>query len=154
MKVKTFPTIAVRSLDGHNQELPSDFGAERNIAMVAFQRWHQSIVDSWVPWLDELTAHHPHVQVYEIPILSQLYTFMRWMIDGSMSAAIPNSEVRARTLTAYTDVEHVVHALGLADTSTITIVLVDRAGQIFWQGYGEYTPQKAAELDQALREHA
>jgi hypothetical protein len=153
MKAMTFPTLSARNLEGRNLELPGDFGAERNIAMVAFQRWHQTIVDSWVPWLDDVTTHHPQVQVYEIPILSQMYTFMRWMIDGGMRAAIPNHEVRTRTLTAYTDVQRVMHALGLPDTSTITILLVDRAGQIFWQGYGEYTPQKAAELEQALREH-
>ncbi len=151
IQTMSFPTLPVRNLEGQNLELPSGFESDRTIAIVAFQRWHQSLVDSWLPWLKELQTRQPEVQVYEIPVLSSMYMFMRWMIDGGMAAAIPSQEVRARTLTAYTDVGRVVRMLGLSDTSTITVLLVNRAGHILWQGYGSYDSQQAAALEEALQ---
>jgi hypothetical protein len=41
-------------------------------------------------------------------------------------------------------------ALQISSPETITILLVDRSGQIFWRSEGEYTYAKGAALEQAL----
>jgi hypothetical protein len=72
------------------------------------------------------------------------------MIDGGMASAIPDPAVRRRTLTIYTDVRRVTTALGLESTSTIAVVLVDRAGRVSWQGSGPSSEHNVEGLGAAL----
>ena len=48
-----FPSIRARNLEGLDVELPSAFAGDRNIVAVAFQRNHQDLVDSWLPWFEQ-----------------------------------------------------------------------------------------------------
>ncbi|NJP07115.1 MAG: hypothetical protein HC837_16600 [Chloroflexaceae bacterium] len=148
--IVTFPPLEARNLEGRGFRLPQDFGGEQNLAMVAFQRWHQGLIDSWMPYLTSLQQTYDRFQVYELPTLSFMYTLMRPIIDGGMSAAIPNKATREHTLTMYTDVNRVVRSLGLSDTSTIGLFLVERGGRIIWHGQGGYDEHQAAALKQAL----
>jgi hypothetical protein len=72
------------------------------------------------------------------------------MIDGGMAAAIPSEQVRAHTLTVYTDVRRVSKALCLPDTRTIGVFLVGRDGTIRWRGRGACSEPQAAALEEAL----
>ena len=58
--------------------------------------------------------------------------------------------VRERTLTVYTNVAKVIAALQIRSPETITILLVDRSGQISWRSEGVYAADKGAGLTQAL----
>ena len=58
--------------------------------------------------------------------------------------------VRDRTLTVYTDVRRVMAALQIPSTATITLLLVDRSGRIFWRDAGAYDVERAAGLERAL----
>lgn len=142
----TFPTIEARNLEGRNFTLPGDFEGDLNVAIVAFKRWHQSSVDSWMPWLNQKKADFPRLRVYELPTISGIYLLARPFIDGGMAVAIPNKEVRATTLTVYTDVQRVMRALDLPNMQTIALFLVDPSGRIFWRGKGGYDDQQAAAL--------
>jgi len=145
-----FPALRARNLNGRTFTLPAEFGGTQNIAIIAFQRWHQDLVDAWFPYLDTLLATHPELRAYELPMIGGLYTLARPFIDGGMAAAIPNPAVRDRTLTVYTDVRRVMAALQITSTETITLLLVDRTGQIFWRDAGAYTAEQAAGLERAL----
>ena len=74
----------------------------------------------------------------------------RPFIDGGMAAAIRNPVILQRTLTIYGDVNRVTRPLGIDDRSTITVLLVDRAGTVRWQAQGGHSPEAALELDAAL----
>lgn len=145
----TFPRIQARNLEGRTFNLPADFAGERNVVLIAFKQWHQSIVDGWMPQLKELKARRPGLQVYELPTISNLYALGRPFIDGGMAMAIPNKATRETTLTVYIDLRRVTEPLKISNTDTITIVLVDRAGQVFWRGQGDYDPAQMAELARA-----
>lgn len=148
--VQTFPRIQARNLESREFTLPDDFEGRLNVALVAFQRWHQRLVDSWLPWLHDIKAAHPDIHTYELPVISHFYFFMRPIIDGGMAAAIPNQDTREHTLTIYTDVNGVLRGLNLANTSTIAVLLVDRQGNILWRGRGGYDEHQAASLKSAL----
>jgi hypothetical protein len=145
----TFPKLQARNLERRNFNLPQDFEGERNIVLMAFRRWHQSLVDSWISPLKMLQSRHPELCVYELPMLSSIYLLGRSFIDGGMAFAIPDQRVRETTLTVYTDVEQVVWALQIPNTETINVFLVDRTGQIFWRGKGGYNPDQMADLERA-----
>ncbi len=145
-----FPELRARNLEGRALHLPRDFAGVRNVVLVAFQRWHQDLVDSWIPYVGRLITSHPELRVYEVPVLSSTYSLARPFIDGGMRAAIASREVRERTLTTYTDVSRVVRSLGLPGTGTVAILLVDRTGRIHWRGQGGYEPAQAAALERAV----
>ena len=146
-----FPALKARNLNGRTLALPTEFAGARNVVIVAFRRWHQALVDSWFPALEPLLAAHPDVCAYELPMLAGGYALARPFIDGGMARAIPDPAVRERTLTVYTNVAQSQAALQISNPETITILLVDRSGQIFWRNEGEYTADKGAALEQALQ---
>lgn len=145
-----FPVLQARNLNGRTFTLPAEFGGTHNVAVIAFQRWHQELVDSWFPCLESLVAAHPELRAYELPMIGGLYSLARPFIDGGMAAAIPDPAVRDRTLTVYTDVRRVLAALQIPSTETITLLLVDRNGRIFWRDAGAYDVERAAGLERAL----
>ncbi|NTW02145.1 MAG: hypothetical protein HGA19_12805 [Oscillochloris sp.] len=145
-----FPPLQARNLNGRTLTLPTAFAGERNVVIVAFRREHQQLVDSWFSALDPLLADYPDLRAYEVPVLASSYTFVRPFIDGGMAIAIPSPAVRERTLTVYTNVTNVITALQISSPETITILLVDRSGQISWRSEGAYAADKGAGLVQAL----
>jgi hypothetical protein len=147
-----FPPLQARNLNGRAFALPSTFGGARNVVIIAFRRGHQQLVDSWFPALDPLLAAYSDLRAYELPMIASGYALVRPFIDGGMAGAIPSPTVRERTLTVYTDVARFRALLQISSPETITILLVDRSGKIFWRSLGAYTTDKGAELAQALAE--
>ncbi len=145
-----FPRISARSLEREGYDLPADFDGRRNVAVVAFRREQQAMVDTWLPLLAELEAEHADLRVWEIPTISDRWALGRWFIDGGMATAIADRDARERTLTSYTDVGAVLDALGLPDTSVTATVLTDRSGEIAWMATGPCTEEAGAALRAAL----
>ena len=73
------------------------------------------------------------------------------MIDGGMAAAIRDPVVLRRTLTIYGDVSRVTRPLGIADRSTIALLVTDGSGTVHWSGAGSFDPHTAREIESALR---
>ena len=49
--VRQFPRVEGSNLEGKRFALPTDFGAEYNVVVIAFRREQQADVDSWLPFL-------------------------------------------------------------------------------------------------------
>lgn len=145
-----FPDVTGSNLEGRDFNLPRDFEGELNLAIVPFQRWHQDVVDAWVPAVKQLAAETPGLRFYEIPTLARMNFLYRWVIDAGMRGGIPDPATRAVTITLYLDKEAFRTALQIPDESTIHLFLVDRAGEILWRESGEYSPAKAESLRAAL----
>jgi hypothetical protein len=145
-----FPSIAARDLQGLDVTLPDAFTGECNVVIVAFQRHHQDLVDSWVPWLEEHAAADAGMRFYQLPTIGRVWAPMRLFIDRGMAAAIREPVVLRRTLTYYGDVNKVARPVGIDDRSTITVLLVDGAGAVRWSGTGGFDPEVAQELERAL----
>ena len=148
-----FPNIRARNLEGLDVVLPRAFAGERNVVMVAFQRQHQSLVDSWVPWLEREASADAGLRFFEIPTIGRMWAPARRFIDGGMAAAIRVPEILQRTFTIYGDVSRLTTPLGITDRSTITVLLVDSEGRVQWQDSGGFTAEKAEALHAVLAEH-
>jgi len=142
--------LSGRALDGRVYELPGDLTKPYNLLIVAFRREQQRLVDQWLPWLIELERGRADVAVYELPVLSSIYSPARRFIDGGMTRGIPDRAARARTVTVYTDVQKVVENLGLAGTDTIAVLVVERGGRILARELGGFEQEKAERLARAL----
>jgi hypothetical protein len=149
-----FPGLSTHNLEGKTFHLPEDFEGELNVVLVAFERWHQDLVDSWVPFLEYLQSQYPQLRFYELPTLSSLYRIVQPAIDGGMAAGIPSKAARERTLTIYTNRDKVTKALALPDRSTIGVFLVDRRGQIFWHYRGAFDDKAGDNLKRMINQLA
>lgn len=150
----TFPTVSGRNIDGASFTLPADFAGDYNIAMLAFTQEQQATVNTWVDALRALEAENDAVRVYELPTLPDFNWIQRRQLDFWMSAGIPDPLSRATTITLYTDVNAVLQAADLEDTTVMRLILVDREGNIYWQDEGAYTDAKYNGLLDTLDELA
>jgi hypothetical protein len=146
-----FPVVQGRSLAGRRVTLPADFEGDLNVVLVAFKRHQQDDVDTWTPHLRELAARRPALRIYELPTLASSYRLMRTFIDGGMRGGIPDSAVRAATITLYIDKRPYKAALRIPNEDQIHVFLVERAGRILWRAAGPFSADAAAQLEAALR---
>ena len=145
-----FPSIRARNLEGLDVELPAAFVGDCNIVAVAFQRNHQTLVDSWVPWFEQQAVVDSGLRFYELPTIGRIWAPVRRFIDGGMAAAIREPVILQRTFTIYGDLDRVTRPLGIEDRSTISVLCVDRSGQVLWRGSGGYSEELAAEVEAAM----
>jgi len=124
--------------------LPGDFPADRTLAVVAFQRGQQSLVDRWIeravaagvpPTTRGATGSVP-VAVVEVPVLSTRWRPVRRFIDGGMTTGIGDPDVLARTITVYTDVGAFQRFLEISGSDDVHALVVDRDGTILARGCG------------------
>ena len=83
-----FPNIRARNLEGLDVELPDAFVGDRNIVAIAFQRDHQRLVDSWLPWFEHAAFSDARLRFYEVHTIGRIWSPVRYFIDWGMSAAI------------------------------------------------------------------
>ncbi len=87
---------------------------------------------------------------YELPTIQRMSSVSQWFINEGMRAGIPNPKTRERTITLYIDKAAFKTALDIQDEQHITLLLVDRQGNVLWRQQGAYSPEKAALLTQAV----
>ncbi len=147
-----FPSVSGANLSRKTVSLPGGLEGELNLLIIAFQRWQQGLIESWMPLLEQLERTIPGMRYYELPIIQRLDPISRTFINEGMRAGIPDSHARERTITLYVDKSHFRSALGLPDEDTIYTVLVDREGQVLWRAEGALTGQKADSLLTAVQQ--
>lgn len=145
-----FPVVKSDNLEGRTFTLPKDFGGERNVIFVAFQREQQKDVDTWVPFVTKQIAAHPGTEYYELPTIKKMISPMKWMINKGMSGGIPDKAAREHTITLYIDKEPFKKELGITDERVIQVMIVDRAGAVLWRTAGLFSDEKGAALAAAL----
>lgn len=145
-----FPTVSGKNLEGEQYTLPEDFTAPLTLAIVAFQREQQALVDTWLPTVRSWAEEHDSFQVYELPTIPSGYRLMRWMIDGGMRSGIPDPVARATTITLYIDTSDFRDALNIPDRETIHLFLLNQNGEIVWRIEGPMTEEARNELQQTI----
>jgi len=146
-----FPVVTSANLSRQGFTLPADFEGDVNVLLIAFQRWHQRVVDTWIPFVRHLEQAHDDVRYYELPVIQRMNVLGRTFINEGMRAGIPDRVARARTITLYVDKAAFRQALGLPHEEDIYVLLVDREGNVLWRAEGAFTPEKGESLAAVLR---
>jgi hypothetical protein len=149
-----FPTVSGSNLKRKKLTLPQDFQGERNLVFIAFEQWHQTQVDTWIPFARQLESDHPGLLYYELPTIQRLNIMARTFINEGMRAGIPDSLARERTITLYLDKNAFRAALQLSAEDEIYVLLLDRLGQVLWRAEGAFSPEKGKSLAAIVREAA
>ncbi len=145
-----FPSYIGDDLLRRKVPVPSGFDGQLNIVLVAFQRWHQDLIDSWLPAVAQLEEHDPGLRHYELPVLPSMGWLSRTFINEGMRAGIPDHRTRSTTITLYVDRPAFMRALDLPGDHTIYVLLLDRNGAILWRGAGAFDPAKGQALAGAI----
>lgn len=153
-----FPVVAGRSLLGVEIALPRGFPADRTLAVVAFQQWHQALVDRWiaravaagVPATSRGAAGTLPAAVVELPVLSARWRPARRFIDGGMAAGIRDPDILARTITLYTGLAAFRRSLAIADGRDVHALVVTRDGTILARANGDPGDASWAVIESAL----
>ena len=141
-----FPTITAENLNRNEIEIPSQLRGKLNVLVVAFQQWHQNLVDTWIPLLAELAEENQDFDFYELPTIRKMNFVFRGFIDGGMRGGIKSIDTRGRTITLYIDKTPFKEALEITTEDTIHTFLVDKQGEIFWRSEGAIDQEKAQSL--------
>lgn len=147
-----FPVVSGFNLDRQEFEFPRDFGGDYNLVMVPFQRYHQQIVNTWIPFAQEVEASFPGFIYYELPTIYEMPALSRTFLNEGMRAGIPDQTARERTITLYLNKDTFKSALGIPSEDDIYLFLVNRSGEILWSTTGTYTAEKADGLLQFIQE--
>lgn len=145
-----FPSVTGSSLEGQEYQLPDNFEGELNLVLIAFQRWQQDEIDSWLPLAQMLAAELPDFYYYELPTIYRGNPLFRLWLDTVMRSGIPDRKARAATITLYLDKPQFRQLLGLPTEDTIYALLVKRGGEILWRSEGRCTEQKQQALNEAI----
>jgi len=145
-----FPTLEGHDIDGRKLIVPAHLEGSYNLVLVAYERQHQRLVDSWVGSARQLERRHDHLRVYEIPLIRNLSWIRRKQLDFWMSQGISDPVARATTITIYTDVDAVNRSLHIPDSDNIRLFLIDRAGAVYWRGAGPFDQGQFRELEYAV----
>lgn len=146
------PRVEGSNLNRQKMTFPDDFAGEMNLVFIAFLRWHQDLIDQWVPFVAQLAGEFPDLHYYEFPTLPDRGVFYRTFLNEGMRAGIPNPTTRARTITLYLDKATFKKALDIASERNIWLYLFDRSGQVLWRVEGRFTEEKGAALRDFVRQ--
>ncbi|MFM8319800.1 MAG: hypothetical protein ACKOC5_02710 [Chloroflexota bacterium] len=145
-----FPSVSGYNLQRRRIDLPGGLQGQVNLLIVPFQRWQQDLVDTWIPLLTELEQLFPGLAYYELPTIYRMNLLSRTLLNEGMRAGIPNQKARDRTITLYLDTAEFRRSLVIESEATITLLLIDRAGQVLWRTTGAYDEGEARRLALAL----
>ncbi|MDA7846225.1 hypothetical protein N9A87_04175 [Euryarchaeota archaeon] len=121
-----FPSIEGKNLNKQAITVPDDFSEQPIVLIVAFQRWHQRLVDESIELLEQHNMNDTH-SILEIPVIQRATAFRRMRLDALMRAGIPDLRIRQRTITVYLDKKAFMDDAGIPSDGTIYWFLIDHA---------------------------
>ncbi|MCX6032575.1 MAG: hypothetical protein NT169_25210 [Chloroflexi bacterium] len=145
-----FPTVSGFNLNRQEFEFPRDFRGDLNLLFVPFLQFQQTIVNTWIPFANELESIFPEFAYYEFPTIDALPALSRTFINEGMRAGIPNAKARERTTTLYVDTARFMRALDIPTKNDVHVLLVARQGGILWHTTGSFDAAKGRELAKAI----
>jgi|TARA_B110000858_G_C17579474_1_gene370575 hypothetical protein len=141
-----FPSIQGNNLNKKSRTVPDDFIDKDLIVIVAFQQWHQAIVDETIESLEENGIGDTH-NIIEVPTIQKSSKLSEIYLDGIMRAGIRDDRIRNRTITAYINKEEFKNVLGIPDEQTIYWYLIKKGTSVIQKkGYGVISEEEIFEI--------
>lgn len=144
------PDVSGSNLNRQKLSFPKDFIGEINLVFIAFQQWHQDLINEWVPLAEQMEKNIPELHYYEFPVVYEMGWLGRTFLNEGMRAGIPNPATRARTITLYLEKPTFRQVLDIPDESTIWAYLFDREGRVLWRTSGSFSEDKGIALETAV----
>ena len=147
--IARLPQVTTRDLNGVRRTLPN---GRLSILLIAYQRWQQVEVDTWMPTMAALERAHSDISYFELPVVGEMSGVGRRSLDFFMRRGIPDQDVRSRTLTFYVDTSEIREPLGIPDEDHVAVILVDTDGLVLWRGAGPHSADAERSLRAAIQD--
>ena len=135
-ELNEFPSIQGNNLNKEKKVVPDDFVDKNLVVIVAFQQWHQSLVDESILLLEENGLGETH-NIIEVPTVQKTSKLAEVYLDGIMRAGIRDDRIIDRTITAYLDKNQFLEILDIPSDETIHWFLIEKNSKdILARGYG------------------
>ena len=135
-ELNQFPSIQGSNLNKEKKVVPDDFVYKNLIVIVAFQQWHQPLVDESISLLENNGLGETH-NIIEVPTVQKTTKLAEIYLDGIMRAGIRDDRIRNRTITAYLDKNEFLEILDIPSDETIHWFLIEKNSKdILARGYG------------------
>lgn len=135
-ELNEFPSIQGNNLNKEKKVVPDDFVDKNLVIIVAFQQWHQPLVDESILLLEENGLGETH-NIIEVPTVQKTNKLAEIYLDGIMRAGIRDDRIRNRTITAYLDKNQFLEILDIPSDETIYWFLIEKNSKdILARGYG------------------
>ncbi len=142
LETNQFPSIQGNNLNKIKKTVPDDFVDKDLIVIVAFQQWHQPLVDESIENLENEELDLTY-NIIEVPTIRKSTKLNEIYLDGVMRRAIREDKIRNRTITAYIDKEQFKDSLEIPDEQSIYWFLVGKNSKnILLKGSGVITPEE------------
>lgn len=146
---RRLPSIELATLSGSRVVLPDSGPGPGSLLVFAFRRQDQSLIDSWLRWVEQVTA--AGCGFYAVPLLGpSVPRLLRGVIRAGMQTTVPRRLYR-HIAPYYGDIDRCADALGIIDRTTVHVVLVARDGRIVLQGQGQAEARMARALLDSCR---
>jgi hypothetical protein len=140
------PAITAKRLDQTHVVIPHQLPAERTVAVVVFRREQREDAQSWI---DGLGLHQrSDIAWVRVPVWSVKEPAEQQRIEQHLAKRYPNQSDQARVLPVFTDRDAFVRAAGLGSTEQVSVLVLDREGNVLAKAQGRFDQNKA----QAMRE--
>ncbi len=147
-KKLVLPRLDSADLNGNTFVIPDNFVAPRTLLLIAFERNHQNLIDSWVEGL-KIT---PEIKNwYELPVVGQMSQLRQGFLDNAMRVGIRGEDKRAHVVTLYIPPSKITGALGKIKTDTIYVAVVGRKGEVLALAEGAFDKTKARYINHIWR---
>jgi hypothetical protein len=138
------PTVQAESLNEKPITVPANLPCDSTLLLIAFEREQQKNIDTWVVGLK---LKGSKIAWLETPVINPQMGFVQGFINGGMRRGIPDTELRDRTVTLFTDRKAFIESMKLGKgTASIYAAVVDRAGAVLAVADGDYSEAAAALL--------
>ncbi len=148
-----FPTISGLSLNNNAFSLPTDFEGELAVfVVVPFDENQQVTAAAWLNPVRALAeSDYPGLGYYNLAVFPEIEAGFRVVIRAGLLVAIPDDDLRARSITAFLDDRPAfLEALDLPDADALAALLLSADGEILWRFVGPYSPEAEESLRAAL----
>ncbi|MFL2950007.1 MAG: hypothetical protein ACJZ40_06465 [Candidatus Poseidoniaceae archaeon] len=138
---EVFPSVTGKNLHKTVTTVPDDYTDKNLVVIVAFQQWHQNLVNQSIQVLQSAGIDQTH-HVLELPVIKTSSMFRQMRLDGIMRAAFRDPITRTRTITLYLDKLKFRQNLNIPSEETIHWFVVEGASKaILARGEGAFRIQ-------------
>lgn len=152
-KPAIFPAITTYSLSKDKLTLPGGFAGQFDLLLISFQPEQRKQIDSWMPVAQALQHTHFNIHWYQLPVSSPELWIFRWWDNSSMRSDEPDPETWPWIVPLYVDKDSFRHSLQIPTEKQISVLLVDREGNVLWRAEGPMTPEKRSSLLAVVASH-
>ena len=150
-----FPVHTFSNLAKQKKKIPDELAGDYQLMIVAFQRNHQQLVDTWFAAGDalELAYNKPgkQFQYYEIPTIYKMGFIRRALLNTGMRTGVKAQAARERTFTIYIDKAPFTKTLQIPDETDIHLFLLNDTGKVIWRCQGKHSAENEKSLTQFLK---